>query len=379
MQEKDSILLAHWSKRQGSWRSWTCWLLCTTSSEIRAQCMEGASRRGILGRHRSCDSIRLDRMQSSFKEYFQLIVFQKLWDWRLEKSYMKKHTCLLDHHQRSHYVTIGQELGSKVVQQPEGKVVQQPEGEVVRQAKFFQPTQPIPSPNCDRATWYHARRDSCSRWKKNDPFSRDQCEFFQRRTLFFRQIRDLISRKTWSVFKHVHLKTARVSMLSRLMIDQCDLVKTQLQYKTTLKCFMRSKRSTPTMRQFVRELRKTWTSKFQDYHFLLWSKRTVPAFENWFRKSRTTQIDTLFNKIYDKIKHLILSVQNQNKWFMKLETLNCVNCLRRDPTRSAQHACHIGTLASSIARAGTSYVKEERKIRNSSSTRWTSFQFPTTS
>ena len=44
-----------------------------------------------------------------------------------------------------------QELGPKVVQQPEGKVVQQPEGEVARQAKFFQPTQPIPSPNCDRS------------------------------------------------------------------------------------------------------------------------------------------------------------------------------------------------------------------------------------
>ena len=43
------------------------------------------------------------------------------------------------------------ELGSKVVQQPEGKVVQQPEGEVARQAKFFQPTQPIPKPICDRS------------------------------------------------------------------------------------------------------------------------------------------------------------------------------------------------------------------------------------
>ena len=53
-------------------------------------------------------SIRLDRMQSSFKEHFQLIVFQKLWDWRLERSYMRNHTCLLDHHQRFHYVTIGQ-------------------------------------------------------------------------------------------------------------------------------------------------------------------------------------------------------------------------------------------------------------------------------
>ena len=26
-------------------------------------------------------------------------------------------------------------------------------------------------------TLYHARRDSCSRWKKNVPFSRDQCDF----------------------------------------------------------------------------------------------------------------------------------------------------------------------------------------------------------
>ena len=31
------------------------------------------------------------------------------------------------------------------------KVVRQAEGEVARQAKFFQPTQPIPSPNCDRS------------------------------------------------------------------------------------------------------------------------------------------------------------------------------------------------------------------------------------
>ena len=39
------------------------------------------------------------------------------------------------------------ELGSKVDRQPEG----QPEGEVARQAKFFQPTQPIPDPIRDRS------------------------------------------------------------------------------------------------------------------------------------------------------------------------------------------------------------------------------------
>ena len=62
-----------------------------------------------------------------------------------------------------------------------------------------------------------------------------------------------------------------------------------------------------------------------------------------------------------------------------LETSNCVNCSRRNPKRSAKYVYHTGTLASSVARAGTSCVKEEGKIRNSSSIRWTFFQFPSTS
>ena len=36
----------------------------------------------------------------------------------------------------------------------------------------------------------------------------------------------------------------------------------------------------------------------------------------------------------------------------RLETLNCVNCSRRNPKRSAKYVYHTGTLASSIARAG---------------------------
>ena len=50
-------------------------------------------------------------MQLFFKEHFQLIVFQKLRDWRLEKFCMKNHTYFLDLHQRSHWdtITIGPE------------------------------------------------------------------------------------------------------------------------------------------------------------------------------------------------------------------------------------------------------------------------------
>ena len=54
-------------------------------------------------------SIKLDRMQSSFKKHVQLIVFQKLLDWKLEKCYTKKYTCHLDLRQRSHWGTNGKE------------------------------------------------------------------------------------------------------------------------------------------------------------------------------------------------------------------------------------------------------------------------------
>ena len=60
-------------------------------------------------------------------------------------------------------------------------------------------------------------------------------------------------------------------------------------------------------------------------------------------------------------------------------TSNYVNYSRRNPKRSAQYVYHIGTMALSIARAGTSFVKEEGRIINSSSIRWTFFQSRSTS
>ena len=42
-------------------------------------------------------------------------------------------------------------LGSAVDQQSEGGYVRQSQEEIARQAKFFQPTQPIPKPICDRS------------------------------------------------------------------------------------------------------------------------------------------------------------------------------------------------------------------------------------
>ena len=104
---------------------------------------------------RDWHSIRLDRMQPSFNEHFQLIVFQKLLDWRLEKSYMRKHSCHLDHHQRSRYVTIGLEekfhWDLQLINNQKEKLFDNHKKEVARRAKFFQPPQPIPKPICYRS------------------------------------------------------------------------------------------------------------------------------------------------------------------------------------------------------------------------------------
>ena len=57
---------------------------------------------------------------------------------------------------------------------------------------------------------------------------------------------------------------------------------------------------------------------------------------------------------------------------------NYLNYSRRNPKRKCKVCLSYWTLASFIAHAGTSCVKEEVRIRNSSM-RWTIFQFPSTS
>ena len=111
--------------------------------------------------------------------------------------------------------------------------------------------------------------------------------------------------------------------------------------------------------------RRTWTSEFQGHHILLWSNWRVPAFENWFRKLRTIQIDMLFNKIYDKINHVTHLVWNQRKWFRMWATSNCVKCSTRNPKRSAQHAYRIGISWLSIAHGCIYRRKKQRSIANS--------------
>ena len=126
------------------------------------------------------------------------------------------------------------ELGSKVDRQPEG--------EVARQAKFFQPTEPTPNPIRDRS----GRLDEIQDERKTSRSQEISVNSFNEEL----SSGDLLQQRK---FKHVHLKTERVLMLSRLMVQQGDLLMTQMQYKTTLKKIMRLERSTLTMRHFMKE------------------------------------------------------------------------------------------------------------------------------
>ena len=128
-----------------SQRSWKDWLECTTSCTILAQCMEETSRRGIFDRHQSCDPQRIDILSDSIEfdhssRNTSSLLVRKLLGWKLVKSQTEKYMMSprpppmisLRHDWTN-------EMGSKVVQQPESATVRQPEREVVRQTN--QPNQ----------------------------------------------------------------------------------------------------------------------------------------------------------------------------------------------------------------------------------------------
>ena len=96
-------------------------------------------------------------MQSFFKEHFQLNVFQKLWDWRLEKFYMRNHTCPPSTTTKdliNDTITIGPEgkfnWVLQLINSQKVRLFDRSRGEVQHET-FSQPTQPIPKPIRDRS------------------------------------------------------------------------------------------------------------------------------------------------------------------------------------------------------------------------------------
>ena len=116
-------------------------------------------------------------MQSSFKKHFQLIVIQKLWDWRLERCYMKNDICLFDHHQKSHWdtITIGPKgMMNWALQLNNSQSVKLFDSLLEKFNVLNSPNQPNPNPNqfvTDQGNL--TARKMCLLSKMKRPFPRD--------------------------------------------------------------------------------------------------------------------------------------------------------------------------------------------------------------
>ena len=125
-----------------------------------------------------------------------------------------------------------------------------PEGEVVRQANVFQPAQPTPVPIRHRS----GRLDIMQDGRTRPVPRRSMLILFAKNSVLQTERGDLLRQRQ---SKHVHLKTARVSMLNRLMKERSDLLPLliQLKRKTALEyvLLMKPIRSTLMMKYFVKE------------------------------------------------------------------------------------------------------------------------------
>ena len=269
-QQTDSVLSSCGSHGQESQGSWYDRFECTASCTIHAWSMEETSGRSIFGRHQSCYEERIEVLSDSIERHHfswnitSFFVFRKLLGCKLEKSYTKKYTCHLGLHQRSLWNTTGKENWvRKLLDNQKGKLLDNHKEKLLDKQNFFQPTQPTPNPIRDRSGL------------PDD-------------TLHTAEAQD--SSRVCSVHESDTLNGDDEVLCKRMENPLLFMTRIMNQWWWTS---------------------QTWISEFQDYHIPLWNMRKVPAFENWFGKLRTTQIDMLFNKIYDKTKPTTSSVQSK--------------------------------------------------------------------
>ena len=151
-QETESILFAYCQKKEDHWRSWTYWLLCTTSCTMLAQCkwhrdvvswihIDLAIQEGLILHQTRSNAIVP-------KEHFPAcciskVVRLKTGEVLFEKAYMSPRPPKISLRHDHDWSRGSDELGSAVEQQPVGELVQQSCGEV-QHATFSQPTQSNP-------------------------------------------------------------------------------------------------------------------------------------------------------------------------------------------------------------------------------------------
>ena len=157
-------------------------------------------------------------------------------------------------------------LGSTVDQQSDGEVVQQSQEEVSRRAKFFQPTQPIPKPIRDRSGQPDNKQDVFV-VKVKRPVPMNEKGFYGELGSSDQ------SRKPDITHDVISVQTCPSGENKNVRVEQThdrsgQLDKHNVAVQDNPEVFREIKTLNTDNELIRKELRKTWTSKFQDYHIL---------------------------------------------------------------------------------------------------------------
>ena len=273
------------------------------------------------------------------------------------------------------------ELGSKVVRQPEGEAARQPEGEVVRQTKFFQSNQPTPNPIRDRSgrpdDMQDERKTSRSQEISVNSFNEELSSSDRTGRLAETEViqtRSSEDSKSLNV-EQTHDRTGRLVSNTAAVQDDSQVC---------------HEADTLNVDDEVLRKRKEISIVVHDENhepMMVNVDFRIPGLPHSVVKhAQSTSVRQLIQKNENHPnRHALQQDLRQNQSFnlfspeskqMIRDVGNIELCELLETKPKAQ--CKV-CLSSSVARAGTSCVKEEGRISNSSRFRWTFFQFRSTS
>ena len=261
--------------------------------------------------------------------------------------------------------------------QPQEEVAQQPRGEA-RQAKFFQPTQPIPKPICDRSGQLDNTQDvfvvkgetSRSQEIKVKSFHEELCSSDRSGQPDITQ--DVISVQTCLSEENKNVRVEQTHDRSgqpdkhNVAVQDDPEVYHEIKTLNTDNEAIRE-RIEEDMDFKIPGLPHSTVKQLQSASV----RELIQKIENHPNRhalQRDLQQSQSFNPFSPESKQMIHEVGN----------IELCELLDTEPKTQCKVCLSYWDMASSTARAGTSCEKEERRIRNSSSTRWTSFLFLTT-
>ena len=193
-------------------------------------------------------------------------------------------------------------LGSKFVQQPEGETVRQPEGEVVRQTKFFQSAQLILNPFRDRS----GRPDEMQDERKTSRSQEISVNSFNEELSS--------SDRTGRPVETEEIQARSSEDSKRVNVEQThDRTGRPVTDTVAVQDDPQVYHEAETLNiddETIRErIEADMDFKIPGLPHSIVKHAQSTSVRELIQKIENTQFDMLFNRIYDRINHLILSVQ----------------------------------------------------------------------